>query len=134
MKFNWDGSKQHALGRMLLIGFFDVLSIFICFYLALWMRFEFRIGDIPPEYLKGWLISAPFWCAVSVVVFLLFKLYSSVWSFVSTDELFRIIGSYCVLGLLGLGVVLLNWVDMPRSYYALGYVLSFLCTVAIRFA
>ena len=123
------GSKQQkfGLGKALLIGFFDALAIFVCFFFALWMRFDFSVGAIPVRYLQQYITVVPVWCAVSIAVLAVFSLYNSVWSFVSTSELFRIIAAYSVL-------ITMGWVTMPRSFYVGGFVLSFVSTVCIRFA
>ena len=121
-----------AMPRAILIGVLDVFSILASFFAALWIRFELRFSAIPQEYLNGYLNIIGIWCAVSVIVFLCFRLYNSVWSYASVDELFRIMGAYVTLAVLGL--IALFDVRMPRSFYVFGMVLSFCCTVMIRFA
>ena len=119
--------------KAFIIGVSDILCICIAFFFALWLRFEFRFNTIPQEYLQTYLQVILPWCAICVTVFTVFGLYSSIWSFVSTDELLRILMAYGLLGVLAL--VLTNVLDilMPKSFYVMGIVFSGVSTLAIRF-
>ena len=86
--------------KAIVIGVIDVLSICIAYFAALWLRFEFSFSAIEEQYLSTYIRVILPWCAVCIAVFALFKLYSSIWSFVSTDELIRILESYVVLAIL----------------------------------
>ena len=122
------------LQRALIIGVLDVLCIAGSFFLALWLRFEFRFSAVPREYLDGYLHTIGPWVVICIVVFALFQMYNSIWSFVSVDELFRMILAHGVLLVIGIGCILIFDVDMPLSYYFLGFVLSFICTTGLRFS
>ena len=98
------------------------------------MRFEFRLGAIPQMYLNEYLKIIGPWIVICLVVFQLFRLYNSIWSFVSIDELFRIILAYGVLLAAGLAYVLILKIDMPRSFYFAGFIMSFMSTTALRFS
>ena len=119
--------------RTLTIGALDVLSICVSYFFALWLRFDFHFDAIAPEYLQTYMRLILPTCLLYLAVFCMFRLYNSIWSFVSTDELFRIIGAYCVIGAAELAVYLVFRFSMPRSYYVMGLVFSFLCTVVLRF-
>lgn len=60
------------------------------YFMALFMRFDFRIDMIPEEYMAGYLWSMPFWIVSTIVVYYIYKLYHSIWAFVSITELKRI--------------------------------------------
>ena len=127
-------STFHVLKKKFLLGFLDVLSIAAAFFLALWLRFDFRFSIIPERFLTGYLQLIGVWCLVCLLVFSFCKLYRSIWSFVSNDELFRIIAAYAVLVVLGVILVSLTGANMPRSFYALGLIFSFVFTVMLRFS
>lgn len=93
-----------GLRRTMVIFVLDLLCIAGSFFLALWMRFEFRLGAIPQMYLNEYLKIIGPWIVICLVVFQLFRLYNSIWSFVSIDELFRIILAYGVLLAAGPGL------------------------------
>ena len=127
-------SKVRSFQKAALIAFLDVLSTIIAFFAGLWIRFEFSIPAIPEKFLEAYLYGIGIWCVISVAVFACFKLYHSIWAFVSTSEVFRIIGAYsvlCVLAILGyqfFGPV------FPRSSFIIGLVFSFVMTTMIRFS
>ena len=123
-----------GLRRTLVIFVLDMLCIAGSFFLALWMRFEFRLGAIPQMYLNEYLKIIGPWIVICLVVFQLFRLYNSIWCFVSIDELFRIILAYGVLLAAGLAYVLILKIDMPRSFYFAGFIMSFMSTTALRFS
>ena len=123
-----------GLRRTLVIFVLDMLCIAGSFFLALWMRFEFRLGAIPQMYLNEYLKIIGPWIVICLVVFQLFRLYNSIWSFVSIDELFRIILAYGVLLAAGLAYVLILKIDMPRSFYFAGFIMSFMSTTTLRFS
>ena len=123
-----------GLRRTMVIFVLDMLCIAGSFFLALWMRFEFRLGAIPQMYLNEYLKIIGPWIVICLVVFQLFRLYNSIWSFVSIDELFRIILAYGVLLAAGVAYVLILKIDMPRSFYFAGFIMSFMSTTALRFS
>ena len=123
-----------GLRRTMVIFVLDMLCIAGSFFLALWMRFEFRLGAIPQMYLNEYLKIIGPCIVICLVVFQLFRLYNSIWSFVSIDELFRIILAYGVLLAAGLAYVLILKIDMPRSFYFAGFIMSFMSTTALRFS
>ena len=120
--------------KKLLIGCMDVLSIALSFFVALWIRFDFHFNEIPLQYKLVYLNTIVIWCAICVVAFTVAKLYNSIWVFVSTDELFRVTVTYVILAAIGLGLAYAFDLSMPRSYYVLGLIFSYLSTVAIRFS
>ena len=119
--------------KALIIAAVDVLSICIAFFAALWLRFDFQFNAIEKDYLSTYLQVILPWCVISLSVFVLFGLYSSIWSFVSTDELMRVLEAYGVLSVLAFLLIHLFEISMPKSFYVMGLVISGLFTLAIRF-
>ncbi len=119
--------------RILLLAVLDMISIFGSFFAGLWLRFDFSIAVVSQLYLQGYLRFCVIWCFVTIVVHTLFGLYHSIWRFASVDELLRIMGAYLVFILLIGGYLLHGYHEMPYSFYILGGVFQFLCTVALRF-
>jgi len=124
----------HVVLKTMLIGAMDVLAISVAFFLGLWLRFDFHFSAIPANYLNGYISTILIWCSISIIVFNLCNLYNSIWVYVGTDEVFRVLGAYVLLAPLGMVFVAATEVNMPRSYYILGYVFSLIGTVAIRFS
>ncbi len=127
----WD---KQWFRRALIIGVLDVLCVTASFFAALWMRFDFSIGSIPAEYLTTFRHIIVPWAAVTVVVFALFRLYNSIWSFVSIDEMYRMLLAHGVLIVIGFVAILVLPIQMPRSFYFMGTVMSFVTTTGLRFS
>ena len=120
--------------KAFLIAMLDFLSIAGAYLFGLWVRFDFSFNIIPSAFRKECLWFAALWSVISIVVFSIFNLYKSVWTFVSTDEFFRIVVAYFTLGLIGTTGIVTGLFNLPYSCYIIGFVLSFCLTVAIRFS
>lgn len=120
--------------KAFLIAFLDALIILAAYLLALILRFDFIFSRIPQEYIEGYLWSMPYWIASTIVVFYGCRLYHSVWRLASISELQMSIIAYIILiPVYALGIFFMR-LAMPRSYYFIGYLLSFLMTTGIRFS
>ncbi|MDO5544806.1 MAG: nucleoside-diphosphate sugar epimerase/dehydratase [Eubacteriales bacterium] len=123
-----------VLSKVLLIMSLDVIMTMASFFLGLWFRYDFSFQEMRAEHLAGFLSAIGPWCAITVLVFACFRLYSSIWAFVSTSEVFRIIGAYLVLAVIGVTLFHFDGLLMPRASMVVGFLISFVCTVAIRFS
>jgi len=126
--------KPSVSRKAILIGTADVLSITISYFFALWLRFDFQFNAIDEVFLDNYLRIILPWCGVCILTFSLFGLYGSIWSFVSTDELLRILEAYGILAMLTVGMYLVPGLRLPKSVYVMGLVLSAICTTSIRFS
>ena len=126
--------RLSSLNKMLLIMLLDVLSTMGSFFLGLWFRYDFAFQDIRVDHINGYLTAIGPWCAITIFVFLCFRLYSSIWAFVSTSEVFRLVGAYGVLAVLGLSIFHFDGNIMPRSSMVMGLLINFVCSVSIRFS
>lgn len=126
--------KLQWIYKALLLCLADVLIVMGSYFMALFMRFDFRIDMIPEEYMAGYLWSMPFWIVSTIVVYYIYKLYHSIWAFVSIMELKRITMADLVL----IPVYMVgSWfmeLHMPKSYYFMGYILSCVCCAGMRFS
>ena len=123
-----------TLSKVLLIMILDIISTLTCFFLGLWFRADFVFANIRDVHMQGFLSIMGPWCLIMIGVFCLFRLYSSIWAFVSTSEVFRIVGAYVVLAVIGVALFHFDGILMPRSSMVVGFVFSFVCTVGIRFS
>ena len=132
--FKWGSPNASAFAKVTLIVVMDILATMISFFFGLWMRYDFVFGAISHYYLENYAHYIGIWCAITVAVFVLFRLYNSIWVFVSTPEVFRILGAYFVLAVLGVLGFHFFGVVLPRGSALIGFVLSLCCTVGIRFS
>ena len=120
--------------KALIIAAADVVIILLSYLTALLMRFDFVFMSIPEEYIRGYLWSMPFWVIATLVVFYGCRLYHSIWSLASVAEFRRILAAYVVLLIVYVAGMIFMGLRMPRSYYFMGYIISFCLTTGVRFS
>ncbi|MBO7453035.1 MAG: polysaccharide biosynthesis protein [Clostridiales bacterium] len=125
--------NKQWIKRAILILIADIIVVLFSYFAALFVRFEFSLASIPIGYLETYLWMMPLWCVFTCVVFYIFKLYHSIWSFVSIDEAVNVVKAYFVLFVVYSIAGLLLDFDMPRSYYCMGILLAFTLHIAVRF-
>ena len=96
-KTNGRKPGQRLISRSLVVLALDILIVWMAFFFALWARFDFSINRIPKVYLETYIFIIPIWCVITVAVFGVFKLYRSVWTYVSIDEAFKVMVAYVIL-------------------------------------
>lgn len=111
----------------------DIIAIAGSFFVALYLRHDFSFEAIDTEYINTYFKTIFPWAFISVIVFALCKLYNGILSFAGVSDMFRIVLSYGCLSVLGLAYISITKMDMPRSYYIIGFILSFISTVCIHF-
>ena len=86
--------------------------------------------------IKLWIYirSLPYWLIVTVATFYILRLYHSVWSFAGVSELIRMVAAYLILIPFYVGGCLVMDLSMPRSFYFIGYIVSFCLTIGVRFS
>lgn len=125
---------NHRNAVVALLILYDLVAVVGAYFVALWLRFDCRVSEIPNEYLSAWLKFSPIYAVVCIVVFWFAHLYRSIWKFASFVELERVAVSSLVLGLLhALGITLI-FNRMPVTYYIVGIAIQFLLILFVRFA
>ena len=117
-----------------LLGLYDYVAMCLSYFLALWIRYDCRFSNIPLMYRNAWRMFVPAWAMVGLVVFILFKLYNSIWRFASFTELIRVFAACVVTAALhAWGITVLIY-RMPMSYYLAGALIQFILVAGIRFS
>lgn len=141
MKMIEDLKKESIINNMksIVLGFADIVLINFVSFLALYVRFEFDMPElIKSTFLKTIFILSPITTTVTIVVFILFKLYRRLWKYASVDE-FITIASACLTSTVLTTVILYIGkqtlgLNFPKSY-PLIYALFLLTGItAIRFS
>lgn len=126
--------KLKWIYKSLLLCLADIVIVMGSYFMALFMRFDFRITMIPEEYIAGYFWSMPFWIVSTIVIYYIYKLYHSIWAFVSIAEVKRIVMADLVLiPVYVIGAVFME-LHMPKSYYFMGYIMSCVCCAGVRFS
>lgn len=115
-------STKLLIKRLYLVCY-DIAAVALSGYLALLLRFDLNPNRIPPQYLT--VLWETVWISMlmTVVVFTVFRLYSSLWTYAGTTEMMYVLSACVVDAVLNMVVILLNHREqeypLPRSYYVL---------------
>ena len=113
---------------------YDIFTINLSYFLALWLRFDTRFSQIPEYYLRAYAIFSPFYTILCILIFWRLRLYRSIWRFASYDELIRSIVASVLTSIIHIAGITIFVHRMPISYYFIGMVLQFGFMVAVRFS
>jgi FlaA1/EpsC-like NDP-sugar epimerase len=117
MKF---AEKQLWTRRMLLV-LYDMLAVVASTYFALLVRFDFDMAAIPEKFLNVALDGLVPNIVITVVVFYAFRLYSSLWTFIGSTELFYMVIACSMDSFVVFFAILLEnrgvSTPLPRSFY-----------------
>ena len=67
--------------RICIVAIMDILCIAAAFFAGLLIRYEFSFSAIPERFLSFYSTTIIPWIGISLIVFMLFGLYKSIWSF-----------------------------------------------------
>ena len=102
--------------RAFVLLWLDIIAMGVASFLALWVQSEFVFSDIGTDVLRSVYGYMPFNVVITVAIFALFHLYTSLWKYASVNELVN-------AGLAVLTAGILNWIVMwiagvgaPNSY------------------
>lgn len=127
-------NKKSWVSRAVVVLFADVLATFFSFFIALIFRFDLQFSSIPDRFLEFYLYLVPLWTLFIVVIFYAFRLYHSVWSFVSIEEALSVLKAYIVIIPCIIVSSIILKMRMPISFYAIGTACSMVCHIGIRFS
>ena len=117
--------------HILLFVLIDMFALIISSIFSVWVRFDF--GFIPEPYLANAYQYFIIDFLIILIVFLIFKLYTSVWRYASVLELINII-SACSLSELIMAIYKIKFdIYMPRSYFIIQLFLLIALTCISRF-
>ena len=121
--------------RISLLVLLDILVINCSAFLALFIRHEFSMDALLashyPDVLFRWCIPLTL---LTLGMFVLFRLYSSLWGFAGADELAHIFSAVMLSAVFQQLLILLGLVNLPRSFPVLNGMLLFMLTTIVRFS
>ena len=134
---NWINPNFHASLQSILRGLalmvLDVVVLSACSVAALLLRFDFSFQSVDVEFWRSVITYLPLNLFISVVIFWLFKLYSSLWRFASILEFYNIIlASFLSSLMMFAGMHFLNK-PVPRSYPVIYLFMLLLSLTGTRF-
>ena len=122
------------LNRIIALVIFDIMAIVIAAFAALYIRFDFSFTAIPREYMVMFEKIIPYNMIVTLLFFVLWKLYKSVWRYASATELVNIVFATTCAALAQVILCYVMHLNMPRSYYVIYWFLLTILTCGIRFS
>lgn len=124
--------RWHVTAMLLIL--YDVCTITMAHFMALWLRFDLRFSLIPSVYLHNLWNLMPVIAVLSVVLLWKSRLYQSIWRFASFMELVRVIGVAFIVEVVQIVLIFTGlYRRMPISYYLIGLVLTIAFWTAVRF-
>ena len=128
-------SVNPLLPRVIALVFLDVVVIQLVAFMALFARFEFNLHDVR---LGGYLQELQYFLipntVVTLLLFAVFRLYSSLWGFAGADELAHIFISTGLAAAFQGIMILTGAVVLPRSFPLLFWLMLFMVITMIRFS
>lgn len=126
-------NSKVPLQRIIALVILDIMSILLVSFAALYIRYDFSFQDIDPLFFKhceNLLIPN---IIGTLIFFVIWKLYRSVWRYASANELVNIVGATACASLAQFVYCKFTDNRMPRSYSVLYFFLLTLAICCIRF-
>ena len=133
------GMSRHMLYRAVILAVLDFVFMVISFAAALLIRYDFKFTNIETQYIKQSLIIIPI-CSVLIIVLLgIFKMYNSIWRFVSFSEFERIVKAWVCFTIIVFVAELIDELitktrRLPISVWVMAIIFGFVTTTALRFS
>ncbi len=112
----------------------DVISIYLSYFSALWMRFDTQYSHIPGNYLHTFRSTITVYAILAICVFWVFRMYRGMWRFASYTELVRTFAGSATASLLYSACISIFFARMPLSYHIWGGGAQFVMLLVPRFA
>ena len=118
--------------RMLVLMAIDVCAVCLASFFGLFIRFDMNVKSIPAEYTQAAEHYLPLYVIGTLLVFLLFKLYATMWSAAGAREALYIAAACAVSS--GIQIVGMMFLEhkVPRSYYLISFASLTVMEVLIR--
>ncbi len=113
---------------------YDAITVNASFFLALWLRHDLKFSLIDKIYIVYWRAFAPYYTVICLAVYTIFRLYKSIWEYVSYTELASILYSSIITLATHILAMVLFYGRMPISYFLMGGILQFVFLCVSRFS
>lgn len=126
-------TKAEYRVRLAVMVLMDMITVFLSYFLGLWIRFEFSIARIPRLYIGMVAKYAIIAAIVSIIIYYCLRLYHSIWRFAGIADLLRIIIAYLILAPILILITRIPSMRIPYSVLLMGYIFSGICCLGLRF-
>ena len=130
------GKIRFAKWRLiaLLLAAYDIIATNASYFLALLIRFDGKVSEIPDYYLKAYLDFVPIYSVLCLAVFVAARMYKSVWKYASVNEAAKTAIGSAFASFLHILLITVLFARMPLSYYFWGSCFQFILLIAVRFS
>ncbi len=125
-------SKLSSAAKVLLIMFYDALCVTLSGGLALLVRFDFSFNEIPKQYLNLWFRFLPLYIGVTIICFLLLRMYRYVWHNISVNDVARMAVTASLAFVIGMIASSILGNHQPRSVIFMQFVFQLILLVGGR--
>lgn len=130
--------EQNIWVRRFALVIYDILAVAFACYAALGARFDFDFSTVPAQYYEIMMDSIIPNIFITIVVFYVFRLYNSLWTYAGATEFFYMVMACVADALLVMLFILLTnrgqLCPMPRSFYLFYGMLLLGMTFVSRYA
>lgn len=107
--------------RMLVLIAADIFTIWLSSFLGLFIRFDMNASKIPSAYIHAVYDYLPIYILTTLLIFFLFRMYSTMWSVAGIQEVIHIIGACGLTALIQIAGMLMLQHRIPRSYFLISF-------------
>ena len=127
----------------ILLLIYDAFIVNFSYFLALWFRYDCNISELingshhvtdAPIHFEAWIKFIPINTLACLLIFTLFKLYRSVWTFASYREFFNVAYASLISFVVHAVGITLIFNRMPITYYFFGALIQFIMVLLVRFS
>lgn len=112
--------KRKGVRNIILLSVDIILILFSCF-LGLFVRFDFTIENIPENYAYSVISFLPIYLIIILIIFKLFKMYSTMWSVAGLREAVYIFMACALAQLIQIAGMVMLQLSVPRSYFVINF-------------
>lgn len=107
--------------RSLFFLIYDICMVILCSFLALWVRFDLSVKGIPLRYIDTAIQLSGIIMGVTIAVFCLWKMYSTMWGGAGIREMLQVVGACFTGAALQYIFIKISGNSLPRSYFLLWF-------------
>lgn len=126
-------TKQSFINKIILIVI-DALSVVLCSFLGLFMRFDMNVEHIPVPYFVAVERMLPVFIVVTLILFWVAKLYHTLWRFANSRELVGITAAVAGSTIFTIIYSYFTYNAVPRSFFAIYFICLLACVCITRYS
>lgn len=132
------GERKKKINR-LFIFLYDLWAIWAAAFFSLLLRFDFNLDKLPSHFLDNMYLLLPFHILLTLIIFIINRLYFILWEYAGVLEMVRLIFSAFLSALTAFFVAVFlphssKGYFLPRSFYVLYFFIFLMLTAGMRFS